>query len=328
MDSALIVGGTRFMGRFAVEDLRENGYEVTTFTRGNWEDPFADAEGVSHVRGDRTDRDALAAARDEVDPDVVFDFVGYFPEEIRTATELFADVDAYVFVSSGSAYAEEHVPMREDETPLYDCTPEQAADESMETYGNRKAECDRVVFEAAADGVNAMAVRPMLVYGPYDYTERTNYWLNRVDNYDRIVVPGDGDSLLHRAYAEDVARAMRVVAEEGRPGEAYNAADRRAMSLEQTVDLAADVMDTEVDVVHASARDLAEFDLEPTDFPNYVPRPALAATEKLAALGWESTPVEEAMARTVAEHREAGRTGPEDAPDRETEERILDALEE
>ncbi len=325
MARALLVGGTRFMGRHTVEELLDHGYDVTTFTRGESGNPFADRDGVTHFQGDRNDRDALETARDEVDPDIVIDFCVMHPRQIEAATEIFADVDAYVYISSGSAYAEYPVPIRED-TRLYDCTEEQVDDDSMESYGPRKAECDRVCFAAAENDVNAMVVRPMLIYGPYDYTERFDYWLHRVAEDDRVLVPGDGGSLLHRAYAIDGARALRIVAERGTPGEAYNLADRETMSLDRSLELAADAMDTEVELVHASERELNTHDISPPDFPLYSPMPFLVSTEKLAALGWESTPLSKTVARTVEEHLDSGRTGEDIGPDREKEKTALDAL--
>ncbi|WP_439027602.1 NAD-dependent epimerase/dehydratase family protein [Haloarchaeobius sp. DT45] len=326
MPRALLVGGTRFIGRHTVEELLAHDYDVTTFSRGESSDPFADTDRVANYQGDRNDRDALESARDEVEPDVVIDFVGMFPEQIQTATEVFEDVDAYVFVSSGSAYGEQPIPMREDETPLCECTPEQATDESMASYGPRKAECDREVFAAAQRGVNAMSVRPMLVYGPHDYTQRTDYWLHRLDEFDRVLVPGDGDSVLHRAYVEDVARALRIVAERGEPGEAYNVADREATTLSGWLELAAGALDTEVEFVSASERELAANDLSPADFPLFTGEPMLVSTEKLAALGWESTPLTEAYTATVAEHRESGRDGTELGPARDVEAAAIDVL--
>ncbi|MFH5798096.1 NAD-dependent epimerase/dehydratase family protein [Haladaptatus sp. CMAA 1911] len=323
MARALLVGGTRFMGRHTVEELLAHEYEVTTFTRGESGNPFADRDGVTHFEGNRNDREALEAARDEVDPDIVIDFCVMHPRQITAATEIFADVDAYVYVSSGSAYAENRIPMRED-TTLHDCSPEQADDESMESYGPRKAECDRVCIAAAEEeDVNAMVFRPMLIYGPYDYTERYDYWLHRVAEYDRVLVPGDGGSLLHRAYALDGARALRTVAEHGSPGEAYNFADRETMSLDDSLELAADALDTEVELVHASERELERHGVSPAEFPLYTPAPFLVSTEKLAALGWESTPLSEAVAKTVEEHLESDRTGEEIGPDRGTEEAII-----
>jgi nucleoside-diphosphate-sugar epimerase len=325
MDDALVVGGTRFIGRHVVEDLREHGYDVTIFNRGTPDNPFADTD-VDRIEGDRRDEQDLRAAALSVQPDLVVDCVAYYPEDVETAVDVFADVEAYVYISSGSAYSEEVIPKREDETALCDCTPEQATDDGDDSYGPRKAEGDRIVFEAAARGVNAMSIRPCIVYGPHDYTERLDYWLARVEEHDRVIVPGDGTNVWHRAYVEDVASAIRVVGEEGTPGEAYNVGDRRLVTLEEMLDVIAEAADTEVEVVHAGERELAAAGLEPTDLILYREYPHVLDTNKLAALGWESTPVPEAMARTVAEHRESDRDGAAYDPGREAEERVLGVL--
>ncbi|MFB6353659.1 MAG: NAD-dependent epimerase/dehydratase family protein [Halobacteriales archaeon] len=326
MASALVIGGTRFIGRHAVESLLDAGYDVTTFNRGEHADPFADDDRVGRVAGDRTNDSALEAAAERVEPDVVLDLVAYHPRDVRAATTIFAGVDAYVYVSSGAAYGEEVVPKREDETPLAPCTPEQATDDSMASYGARKAEGDRAVFAAAAEGVNAMSVRPPVVYGPHDYTERLDYWLDRVARYDRIIVPGDGQHLWHRAYVADVADALRVVAERGEAGEAYNAGDRRLLTLAETVELAADVMGRDVAVVPAGPRELAAGGLEPSDFVLYRDHPHVMSTAKLAGLDFEWTAVEAAMARTVEAHHASDRDGAEHDPGREAEERVLGVL--
>lgn len=320
--NALVIGGTRFIGRHTVTELLDSGYAVTVFNRGNHDDPFE--ERVEHVEGDRTERAALERAA-ERDPDVVIDCVAYHPDEVRTAIELFDD-SRYVVISSGAAYGSEEIPKREGETALHDCTAEQATDDSQETYGPRKAEIDRVVSDAAADGAEAMSVRPPVVYGPYDYTERFDYWLDRVDNHDRVLVPGDGDCLRHLVFVEDVARALRIVAEEGAPGAAYNVGDRRLPILSEWIELAADALDTEVEVVTANERELAVADLEPDEFPLYRSYPHVLDTHRLSALGWEATPIEEALAQTIDEHRASDRTGRKNGPDREAEERVLSVL--
>ncbi|MFB6117068.1 NAD-dependent epimerase/dehydratase family protein [Halosegnis sp.] len=322
---ALIIGGTRFIGRHTVEEFQAADYDVTIFNRGTHENPFGD--DVGHVEGDRTEEGQLRLAAERVDPDVVVDCVAYHPRDVRVACEVFADVDAYVYISSGASYGAEHIPKREDDTPLHDCTAEQATDDSAETYGPRKAEGDRAVFAAAEQGVNAMAVRPPVVYGPHDYTERFDYWIDRVDTHDRIVVPGDGTNLWHLVYVGDVASALRVVAEEGTPGEAYNVGDGHAPTLGEWVELVADACDTDIEPVFASARELAAVDLDLTDFPIYRPALHLLETAKLRALGWRATPHQETLAATVADHRASDRTGRENGPDRATTERLLDVLE-
>jgi nucleoside-diphosphate-sugar epimerase len=340
MDTALVIGGTRFIGRHTVEEFLDHGCEVAIFNRGNHPNPFADSEAsetprtdgeavrdrVEHVEGDRTNDSALELARDRVDPDVVVDGVAYHPRDVRAATTVFADVDAYVYVSSGGAYGAEEIPKREGETALEPCTPEQARDDTMATYGNRKAEGDRAVFEAADRGVNALSVRPTVVYGPNDYTERMDYWIHRVDDYDRVVVPGDGQQVWQRVYVEDVASALRIVAEDGEPGEAYNVGDRKATTLAEMVEIVADALDTDVEVVTAGERELAAGGLSTDDFVLYRHYPHILDTSKLHALGWDSTPRMEAMARTVEESLASDRDGGEYDPGRENEERVIEVL--
>jgi len=325
MDEVLVIGGTRFIGRYTVEEFRAAGYDVTIATRGTHDNPFADDPDVSRVTADRRERDDLVAARDAVDPDVVVDCVAYFPADVRVATDVFAD-SAYVYVSSGASYGAEEVPKREGETALCDCTAEQATTDSAATYGPRKAEGDRAVFAAAEDGVRAMSVRPTVVYGPHDYTERFAYWVDRVAEHDRVVVPGDGLSLWQMAYVEDVASALRIVAEQGAAGEAYNVGDEHAPMLGQWVDLLAETLETTVERVDASARELSRVGLEPADFPIYRESPHLLSVEKLRSLGWSSTDHGTALARTVEQHRADGLTGREYGPDRSEEEQLLGAL--
>lgn len=215
---------------------------------------------------------------------------------------------------------------REDETPLEPCSETQATDDSRGTYGPRKAEGDRAVFEAAERGVNAVSVRPTVVYGPHDYTRRFDYWVQRVANYDRVLVPGDGTNIWHVASVGNVARALRAAAEHGDAGEAYNVGDWRLLTLEGVVRTVADALDTGVDVVTAGTRELAAADLEPTDFPLYRSSPHVLDTHKLRSLGWDPVPPARAVADTVEASPESEADRAERGPDREAEERVLSVL--
>ncbi len=325
-DHVLVIGGTRFIGRHTVSEFLDVGYDVTLFNRSTHENPFEDDDRVAHIEGDRTNESDLRRAGLKIDPDVVIDCVAYKPREVHAATDIFEGVDAYVFVSSGSAYGAERIPKREDETPLHSCSVEQATDDSESSYGPRKAECDRAVFSAADRGVNAMVVRPTLVYGPQDYTERLDYWIDRVEAHDRLVVPGDGTNLWQLVYVEDVARALRIVAEDGVPGEAYNVGDGNALTIAGWVELLAEICETDVETVFASDRELGAVGLSLDSFPLYRNPPHLLETTKLRELGWEPTPHAESVPPTVENHRDSDRTGRENGPDRDTEVRLMDVL--
>ena len=324
MSHALVVGGTRFIGRATVEELLESGYDVTVFNRGSHDNPFAADDRVDHLQGDRTASGDLGAAA-ALDPDIVVDCVAYKPREVRAATEAFADADAYVYVSSGGAYGPEEVPKREGETALESCSDEQATDDSPESYGPRKAEGDREVFAAADRGVRAMSVRPTIVYGAHDYTGRFDYWVDRVVEHDRVLVPGDGDALWHLVAVENVARALRTVAEEGQPGAAYNVGDRRLFPLEEFVRVVADAAGTEVETVTATPRALEATGVDPDTIPYYRRYPHVLSTGRLTSLGWEAVEAPTAVRDTVAATLEGGPEPAEGVPDPAEERLAIDA---
>ena len=112
-----------------------------------------------------------------------------------------------------------------------------------------------------------MAVRPTSVYGPHDYTERFPYWVARVLRGEPFLVPGDGAGVLHRSYVEDVASALRVVAERGDAGEAYNVADRHVLSMRGTIERLGAVAGCDPEPVYVSRRELREADVNPSAFP-------------------------------------------------------------
>lgn len=323
MEQVLIIGGTRFIGRHLVEEFLDAGYDVTLFNRGNHDNPFADHDDVGQYTGDRTSGAALKEAREAVEPDIVVDCVAYYPGEVEMATSIFDDVDAYVFISSGAVYEPDEIPKREDETALESCSEEEAVDDSMETYGARKAEGDRLVFEAAEEGVNAMSVRPTIVYGPYDYTGRYQYWIDRVRNHDRIVVPGDGTNIHHLVSVYNTVRAIRTVAENGEPGEAYNAGDRTVLTMDQLLDLTAEAVGNDPERVYANERELKRAGLSQTEFPLYNPDVHILSTEKLKRIGWEPLSPRDAIERTVDVEADPER---DPGPTRDAESALLDDL--
>jgi nucleoside-diphosphate-sugar epimerase len=166
MNSALVIGGTGFVGRHTARELTDQDYDVTTISRDRHGFRFGEEFPITRITADRTDEDALADIARRVGPDLDVDGAAFYPGEVRTATEIFADVEAYIYVSSGGVYDAHAIPKREDETPLHSFSPEQADDESMATYGPRKAECDRETAAAVDRGVTAMSVRPTMIYGP------------------------------------------------------------------------------------------------------------------------------------------------------------------
>lgn len=326
MSSVLVIGGTRFIGRHIVSELLDHAYRVTLLTRGNRANPFVDEKRVDHITGDRTDDSTIERAAETVNPDIVIDSVAFHPADVRTAVRVFSDVEAYVYISSVGAYDSGHILKDESNTPLVPCSREEATDDSFETYEARKAEGDRIALEAATDGVPALSIRPTMVYGPYNHLGFLQYWIDRVVNNDHVVVPGDGNYVCHRTYVKDIASAVRILLEEGEFGEAYNVGDQRPITMGQMIDLIRTVSGGGAEPIYASPRELAHEGLSSHDFPLYMGNPFVMSTEKLASLGWESTPIEDAMERTVEYNRQNGLDDYEMGPPVEDEHRLIDSL--
>lgn len=213
----LVLGGTKFLGRHLVEQALDRGHEVTTFTRGQTNPGlFPQAE---ELRGDRDgDLAALASGR----WDAVVDTSGYFPRVVRQSAELLRDrVGLYLFVSSVSVYADFSGPVSE-ESPLAeleDPTVEEMG-AAFENYGGLKALCERVVEEVYGD--RALIVRPGLIVGPHDPTDRFTYWPRRLREGGPILAPAPPERKVQFVDVRDLVSWMLDLVEAGRTG-AFNA---------------------------------------------------------------------------------------------------------
>src|SRR5215210_4488001 len=113
MVKLLVLGGTKFVGRAAVEAALARGHEVTLFNRGETNpELFPEAE---KLRGDRGhDLSALGGRT----WDSVIDPSGYVPHVVRSSAEALADsVGHYLFISSISVY-DDFIEPNDEQSPL------------------------------------------------------------------------------------------------------------------------------------------------------------------------------------------------------------------
>ncbi|MEM7103134.1 MAG: NAD-dependent epimerase/dehydratase family protein [Bacteroidota bacterium] len=119
------------------------------------------------------------------------------------------NVGRYIFVSTVSVYRQDPKMVKNEDAPILDCTIEQRAEKKItgENYGAKKAECERIL--AANDWLDSIILRPAIVYGPHDYTQRLYYWMYRIKNLNQVIVPGKGEELMNMTYAEDIVTLMK-----------------------------------------------------------------------------------------------------------------------
>jgi 2'-hydroxyisoflavone reductase len=207
----LILGGTLFLGRHLTEAALARGHEVTLFNRGKGH-PELFPE-VEKLRGDREGGLDVLRGRSW---DAVLDTSGFVPRLVRDSAELLAGaVGLYAFVSSISAYADFSRPLVED-APLATMPDETVEESSGLTYGPLKALSERAA-EAALPG-RVLVVRPGLIVGPHDPTNRFTYWTSRVARGGEVLAPGPPEKPIQFIDARDLAEWMLRMVEEGTAG--------------------------------------------------------------------------------------------------------------
>jgi 2'-hydroxyisoflavone reductase len=203
----LVLGGTVFLGRAITDALLASGHSVTHFNRGRSAPPDP---RVTTVQGDRTSEPDLARAQGEWD--AVVDVACYLPQVALKAAAAFARVPRYVFVSTVSVYRGE----RFEDAPLLEPPSPWPESLVMEHYGGLKAACEQVVRDAFGD--RATIVRPGLIVGPHDPTDRFTYWPVRVARGGEVLAPGRPARTVQFIDVRDVGAFVAHLASAGVPG--------------------------------------------------------------------------------------------------------------
>ncbi|MGH9294805.1 MAG: NAD-dependent epimerase/dehydratase family protein [Acidimicrobiales bacterium] len=203
----LVVGGTRFLGRAIVDAALGRGHDLTLFNRGQTNPTLY--PGLKTVRGDRARDTALLIGSAF---DVAIDVAGMRPEEVRPMTDVLTGVGRYVFISTVSVYAAHSVAQVEGDAVL----AVREGQDAGEAYGAAKAACEIIVQTRFGD--RALVVRPGLIVGPHDPTDRFAYWPRRIARGGQVLAPGGPDHPVQFIDVRDLASWVVAAAEAGLSG--------------------------------------------------------------------------------------------------------------
>jgi 2'-hydroxyisoflavone reductase len=215
----LVLGGTVFLGRHLVEAALARGHDVTLFNRGtSGPGVFTD---LPQIHGDRKTDEGLAAL-DGIGPfDAVIDTCGYVPRVVGlSARKLTAKAGCYCFISTVSVYKNWPDEPCGEEATLATIEDPGVEEVTGETYGALKVLCEQEA-EAAFPG-RALIVRPGLIVGPHDPTDRFTYWPHRVAQGGEILAPGGPETPVQFIDVRDLAEWTIRLLEEKKMG-IYNA---------------------------------------------------------------------------------------------------------
>lgn len=263
---ALIIGGTRFIGRHIAEALQQRGHEVTLFNRGS--NPGVHS-GLEQVHGDRnTDLSRLNGRM----WDAVIDTSGYTPDVVERSARYFESrTNRYLFISTISVYDDGKTAGPDEEAAVLELPPDaDPAKFDVQHYGALKVLCERKVREIL-NGRSAI-VRPGLVAGPHDPTDRFTYWPARFAEGGRILA-APRESRIQYIDVRDLAAFCVRLLESDNSGVYNCVTPAGSLTFEDLYDACARAANAEAEIIEPGEAFFKDRGVEPwSDLPLWIPR--------------------------------------------------------
>jgi 2'-hydroxyisoflavone reductase len=299
----LILGGTKFLGRHLVDAALARGHEVTLFNRGKTNSTLF--PNVETIIGDREHDIEKLSGREW---DAVIDVAGYLPRIVRLAANgLERSVRRYIYISSISAYDDAALnQIGIDESGQVGKLEDETIEEiTGETYGPLKALCEKTVQDLY--GERALIIRPGLIIGPHDPTDRFTYWPMRIKTGGDIIAPQGPDVPVQIIDVRDLSEFVIKMIEEDASG-IYNATGPATpLTFGEMLDACKRVTGSAATIHWASVEFLKQHEVEPwSDMPVWVPDNAENAgfsrfnISRAIDAGLKFRPLEETVRDTIA----------------------------
>ncbi len=298
MSSILLLGGTGFVGRHITEAALDAGHDVTIFNRGQTNAGLF--PGARRLTGDRDAGELSALATGAWD--AVVDVNAYVPRRVREAVDALAGrVGHYTFVSTVSVYESAPSGPLTEESPVGGIDDPSTEEVTGESYGPLKVLCEDVVREAFPG--HATIIRPGIVAGPHDPTDRFTYWVRRAAKGGEIAVPHRPDQPVQVVHGRDQGDFVVQATADGLDGAFNTVGPSETMTLRTMLEACIEASGSKAEVVWVDEAIVAK---QKAPFPLYLNSRAnidglfQASSAKAEAAGFRNRPILETVADTLA----------------------------
>jgi 2'-hydroxyisoflavone reductase len=264
----LVLGGTGLIGPPMVEYALARGHKLTLFNRGKTNSHlFPDVE---RIKGDRNDditelEKAVAGGRRW---DVVIDNTASLPRWVSESAGLLSGAaDLYLYTSSISAYADSSVPGADETASVGEISAEDEAlvkttkDITGLNYGPLKARCEEEARNAFPG--KSIVVRPGLIVGPGDYSDRFSYWPIRIFGGGEVMAPGNPDDPVQFIDCRDLGEWYIRLVETKAIGTYNGVGPRSPMTIAGMLYGIRAAVDNEISFTWVDADFLEEYEVQP-----------------------------------------------------------------
>jgi 2'-hydroxyisoflavone reductase len=264
----LILGGTIFLGRNLVEAALARKHTVTLFNRGKHNpDLFPDVE---KIHGDRRNPDDLQALAGR-SFDAVIDTCGYIPREVASSANLLAgQANMYCFISSISVYSDVSNAGVDESGPVGTLADPTVEEVTGETYGPLKVLCEQAAELAFPE--KTLTIRPGLIVGPHDISDRFTYWPHRVARGGEVLAPEDPEILTQIIDVRDLSEWTIRAVERGITGVFNATGPDYPLTIGELLEACRSVSGSDATFTYVSAPFLKEMEVKPwMELPLWVP---------------------------------------------------------
>lgn len=265
----LVLGGTIFVGRAIVDEAIERGHDVTVFHRGQrGGDLFGNR--VDKILGDR---DGELEKLGDQRWDAVIDTCGYVPRIVgQSCDHLKHLTNRYLFISTISVYDTAGQARIDETSPLATMLDETTEVVDGDTYGPLKALCELEVSLAFAE--RSLLIRPGLIFGPNDPTDRFPYWIERMARGGTVLAPDCQDQPLQFIDARDLASFCLSSLESGLCGKINATGPNAPYTLGHVIETCRELINPTAKIEWIDPMELEDAGVKPwTDLPLYLGMP-------------------------------------------------------
>lgn len=209
--NVLIIGGTRFQGRYLVNELLDAGHTVTVFHRGGHAvDPRSEVVDLIGDRNVPADLAQLASCQF----DACIDTCAYFPAQISLLSDAL-NTRHYCLISSVYVYADRDALLHED-APLFRIPGGLGTGLPPDNYGALKALCEEEAVTRFGNG--SLILRPSVIIGVGDHTERLQFWMRLVAVHGKRLDIAGRDPVVQLVDVRDLTHFTTRCVETARQG--------------------------------------------------------------------------------------------------------------
>jgi 2'-hydroxyisoflavone reductase len=263
----LMLGGTGFLGPQTVEAAIRRGHQVTLFNRGKTRPGLF--PNLEKLHGDR-EKDDLKALEGRK-WDAVVDTSANVPRWVKKASAVLgSNIEQYIYISSISVYSDTSKPGMDETAPVATIDDPTIEKIDARTYGALKALSEKAA-EAAMPGKVAV-VRPGLIVGPEDPSDRFTYWPWRVSQGGEVLAPGSPDDPIQLIDVRDLGEFLVRLIEAKTTGVFNALGPERTLTMGQTLEACKAASGSDATFTWADAAFLEKQGVQAwSDMPVWVP---------------------------------------------------------